>query len=66
MKTLAALSSLWLLGAVPLAAQTAGRPTARSSDQSESFIGPAYTPTPELAIPRGTVTQFTIHLMERQ
>lgn len=60
MKTLAALSSLWLLGAVPLAAQTAGRPTARSSDQSESIIGPAYTPTPELAIPRGTVTQFTM------
>jgi enterochelin esterase-like enzyme len=60
MKKLAALSSLLLLAALPLAAQPAGPPAAAGPDQSENIIGPDYTPTPELAIPRGTVTQFTM------
>ena len=52
----AALSCLMLLGA----AQAAGPPASRQPDQSETTIGPDYRPTPELAIPRGTVTQFTM------
>lgn len=58
-----ALSTLLLLGASTLAAQgtrPASQPAARPSDQSESTIGPNFTPTPELAIRRGTVTQFSM------
>lgn len=40
------------LAALPLAAQQA--------DQSEVVIGPDYTPAPELAIPRGTLTGYVM------
>jgi enterochelin esterase-like enzyme len=40
------------MAALPLAAQPA--------DQSEVVIGPSYTPTPELAIPRGTLTGYVM------
>lgn len=43
-----------------LAAQGAGASAARAADQSERTIGPDYVPTPDLAIARGTVTQFTM------
>jgi len=50
MKRLAALSATLLVTALPLCAQPA--------DQTETTIGPNYTPAPELAIPHGTVTTF--------
>ena len=45
------------MAALPLATQPAGQ---SSPDQSETVIGPVYTPTPELAIPRGTLTGFVM------
>lgn len=60
MKALARLAGLALLWGAPLAAQATDPSAARSRDQSETTIGPDYTPTPELAIPRGRVTQFAM------
>ena len=56
MKRLAALSAALALTALPLAAQNA----AQTTDQSENIIGPSYTPTPELAIPHGAISTFTM------
>ncbi|OJU11929.1 MAG: hypothetical protein BGN86_13840 [Caulobacterales bacterium 68-7] len=50
MKLLAAATAALLLSASPLAAQ----------DQSETSIGPDYTPTPELAIPHGALFGFVM------
>jgi len=53
MKKLAALPCLLLLATLPLSAQPA-------PDQSETIVGPDYTPTPELAIPHGNVIGFSM------
>ena len=52
MKRLAALSATLFVTALPLAAQPA--------DQSETTVGPDYTPAPELAIQHGSITTFTM------
>jgi enterochelin esterase family protein len=52
MNKITSISAIFLLSALPLAAQPA--------DQSEVTIGPDYTPAPELAIPHGNVIGFTM------
>lgn len=54
MKKIAAICAIVLLAAAPLAAQSP------APDQSETVIGPSYTPAPELAIPRGNIIGFTM------
>jgi enterochelin esterase family protein len=56
MKRLATVSALLLSAMLPLAAQPA--------DQSETVIGPDYTPAPELAIPQGNLVGFTMESTE--
>lgn len=54
MRKFAAVSAIILLAAAPLWAQ------GPAPDQSETVIGPDYTPVPELAIPRGQIIGFTM------
>jgi enterochelin esterase-like enzyme len=56
MRKFAGFAAIFTLAALPLAAQPA--------DQSEAVIGPTYTPTPELAIPRGTLTGYVMESTE--
>ncbi|MBV9548367.1 MAG: hypothetical protein JO256_01690, partial [Alphaproteobacteria bacterium] len=59
MKRLAVLSAALLAATMPLGAQPQN-PAAPAMDQSENIIGPDYTPAPDLVIPHGSITTFTM------